>query len=142
MSGIIVLILRFLMALTLYCLLGWALILLWRDLRQQSLALSKRQIPRIQLTWQVDHQKQTREFVSPQIVIGRDPAIDCPVPDDTISAQHARLTYHHSQWWLEDLNSTNGTFLNQERLDIPTVIVSGDELRCGQISLFINICEE
>ena len=43
------------------------------------------------------------------------------------------------QWWLEDLKSTNGTFLNEEKLDTPTVIVTGDEIRCGQVPVRVQI---
>jgi len=38
---------------------------------------------------------------------------------------------HMSDYLMEDLDSTNGTMLNQEKLSIATVIVSGDEFRCG-----------
>ena len=141
MSGIVVLILRILLALVLYGFLGWCLYILWRDLNQQSTLLSRRRLPKIQLEWQVDGTREMREFDTPQVRIGRDPAAECPVLDETISAHHARLTYHHNQWWVEDLHSTNGTFLNDERLDMPTVVASGDEVRCGQVSLMVNIRE-
>jgi pSer/pThr/pTyr-binding forkhead associated (FHA) protein len=141
MSAALVLVFRILLAASLYVFLGWAILILWRDLQRQSLTLGKRKIPGIQLAWQVDQQDQTRLFSTPEVTIGRDPSSDCPLPDDTISARHARLTYHHNQWWLEDLQSTNGTFLNQERLDVPTVIVSGDELRCGTVNVSIHIHE-
>ena len=58
-----------------------------------------------------------------------------------ISARHAHLTYHHNQWWLEDLASTNGTLLNDIRITTPTVITSGDELQCGATRLFISLSE-
>jgi pSer/pThr/pTyr-binding forkhead associated (FHA) protein len=62
--------------------------------------------------------------------------------DDTVSARHARLSYHHNQWWVEDLQSRNGTYLNDERVSVPTVIVSGDELRYGQVATLIEIDEK
>lgn len=141
MSEVIVLILRILMAAALYIFLGWAVIILWRDLQRQSQALGKRKIPAVTLSWYSDHQETVRQFTSPEVSIGRDPASDCHLQDETISARHARLSFHHNQWWLEDLNSTNGTFLNLEKLDVPTVIVTGDEMRCGQISVQIDIRE-
>jgi pSer/pThr/pTyr-binding forkhead associated (FHA) protein len=49
------------------------------------------------------------------------------------------LSYHHNQWWLEDLGSTNGTLLNQEKLTIPTVVISGDEFRCGETRFTITL---
>jgi pSer/pThr/pTyr-binding forkhead associated (FHA) protein len=53
--------------------------------------------------------------------------------DPTVSNTHARLSYHHGQWWLEDLRSTNGTFLNDEAVASPLVVTDGDVVRCGQV---------
>lgn len=139
MSGIIVLVLRILLTLVLYAFVAWVLLLIWRDLRQQAAIVSARRIPPLRLAWQCDGKSQTRQFTEHEVTIGRDPNSDCSIQDDTISARHARLAYHHNQWWLEDLASTNGTFLNQEPLDIPTVVVSGDEFRCGQVMLTVII---
>jgi pSer/pThr/pTyr-binding forkhead associated (FHA) protein len=139
MTGTLVLILRIALALALYGFLGWAFYVLWQDMRQQSALLSRKQIPGLQLTWLDDQEKRARLFNTPELIIGRDSAADCSIPNETISARHARLSFHHNQWWLEDLESTNGTFLNQERLDIPTVIVTGDEFRCGQVNLNVLI---
>jgi len=141
MTGIVVLIFRILLVLVLYCFLGWCLYILWRDLNQQSALLSRKRLPKLQLEWQKDGSNERREYDIPLVRIGRDPAAECAVLDETISANHARLTYHHGQWWVEDLHSTNGTFLNDERLEMPTVIASGDEVRCGQVSLLVNICQ-
>jgi pSer/pThr/pTyr-binding forkhead associated (FHA) protein len=41
------------------------------------------------------------------------------------------LRYHHNQWWAEDIHSTNGTFINREKIMDPTVLFSEDVLRCG-----------
>ncbi|MCL4560830.1 MAG: FHA domain-containing protein [Chloroflexi bacterium] len=138
----IVLFLRILLAAVLYAFLAWAFYSIWRDLRQQGALLDKRKIPSLHLTWQTNGQKYSRLLNLPDLIIGRDPACECPLLDETVSARHARLSYHHNQWWLEDLNSTNGTFLNQERLDIPAVVISGDEIRCGQVNLSTSIDEK
>lgn len=139
MTGIVVLILRLLLAAALYAFLGWALYTLWHDLRLQSQIIASRKIPTLTLLSQHEHAEPVMKFNSPEVLIGRDTACEYPLADETISARHARLSYHHNQWWLEDLNSTNGTFLNDERVITPTVIMSGDELRCGEISFELII---
>ncbi len=139
MSAILVLGLRILLAASLYAFLGWGLYTVWRELRRQSVDLSEKQVPPISLSYQVGENVQIRHFAAPEIIIGRDPGCDCPVPDETVSARHARLTYHHNQWWIEDLQSTNGTTLNEERLYTPTVIISGDELSCGHIIFTVGM---
>ncbi len=139
MTGILVLVLRIAVAIALFGFLGWAFYLLWRELKEQLGMLSKRQIPKVEISWNLDTEVESHLFSTPDVVIGRDPHCDCPISNDTISARHARLSFHHNQWWLEDLLSTNGTYINQERVDVPTVIITGDEIRCGQVNLNIDI---
>ena len=61
--------------------------------------------------------------------------------DTALSAHHARVTHHHGHWWLEDLHSTNGTFLNQELLSTSAVVITGDEFKCGNTTFRIRIDE-
>jgi pSer/pThr/pTyr-binding forkhead associated (FHA) protein len=139
MSGEIVLGLRILAAAALYGFLGWGFYILWRDLRNQGVLTSKRKVPAIRLA--LDHQdaNQIKQFNLAEVTLGRDPACDFAIKNETVSARHARLSYHHNQWWIEDLNSTNGTFLNEEPLYTATVVISGDEIRCGQVDILISI---
>ena len=140
MSGPIVLALRLLLTVSLYGFLVWAFISLWRDIKMQGAILSSRKIPPISLALtRSGHVPQIRSYIQPEVTIGRDPACECPLDDNSVSARHARLSYHHNQWWLEDLDSTNGTMINQENLTIPTVVVSGDEFRCGETLFRISL---
>ena len=140
MSGTILFALRIILALSLYAFFGWALYTLWRDVQHQGSILASRKVPNIQIS--VDRQDNSpivRHFALPEIFIGRDPNCQVTIDDDTVSARHSRLTYHHSQWWLEDLGSTNGTMLNQERIGTPTVVITGDEIGCGKATLTIAL---
>lgn len=141
MTGPVFLILRIILLACLYGFLAWALYLIWRDLRAHSQAISAPYIPPLALM-QLDAPEDNRkEFAKSEVIIGRSASSDFMIPDDTVSARHSRLSYHHNQWWLEDLRSTNGTYLNDERVIGPTVIVSGDEIRCGQVDLLVHIDE-
>lgn len=137
MSGPLILALRVIMTAALYSFLIWALFTLWRDLKRQNELLTARLAPSLTLVSQESGQKY--HFTRSVIRIGRDLACDCCLEDKTISMQHARLSFHHSQWWLEDLGSTNGTFLNQEPVNAPVVVTQGDQIRLGQIILRIAI---
>ena len=132
------LVLRLLLALALYAFLGWALFTIWRELRTHSLIVSTQRIPPITMNWINNEGNISRQFTLPEIVVGRDPACDLVAPDEMVSARHARLSFHHNQWWVEDLQSTNGTFLNDERVYTPTVLIDGDELRCGNLYLQVK----
>jgi pSer/pThr/pTyr-binding forkhead associated (FHA) protein len=141
MSGVVFLIVRILLALALYAFLGWALFTLWQDLRRQSRMLSASQAPAIVLALLKEGETHSYRFTQTEVMLGRDPACDLNLEDRTISAQHARLSYHHGQWWVEDLGSTNGTFLNQEVVEEPVVLTAGDELRFGQMAFQVQIEE-
>jgi pSer/pThr/pTyr-binding forkhead associated (FHA) protein len=143
MSASIVLVLRLMTALALFAFLGWAFYFLYREVQRQSFRLANRRIPGISLmVRQGSGQINLRHFAQPEIILGRDPASDITLVDDTASARHAQLTYHHAQWWLEDLSSTNGTLLNKHLVATPTVITSGDEIQCGSVHISISLSED
>jgi pSer/pThr/pTyr-binding forkhead associated (FHA) protein len=143
MIGSIALVLRFLMAVILYAFLGWALFSLWYDIKQHSALLASRKVPAITLIiTSSDSNKQKRYYIQPEVIIGRDPSCECPINDEAASARHARLSYHHGHWWLEDMASTNGTLLNDENLSMPTVVMSDDKFMCGQTTFRISLIED
>ena len=71
----------------------------------------------------------------PGAVVGRRPGSDIFLNDTYMSGEHARLTLHEGRWWLADLGSTNGTFVNGTRIDRPTPLAPGVEVRFGRINL-------
>jgi pSer/pThr/pTyr-binding forkhead associated (FHA) protein len=143
MSGMVLLGLRILAATALYAFLGSVLLLLWRSFKQDTLKLSSRQvIPLDLLVRSPDEEDRRLHFDQNNIAIGRDPDCDCILSNSTVSARHARLSFHHTKWWVDDLLSTNGTRLNDEPLQMPTVVVNGDTIKCGQITLTVNFNSE
>lgn len=136
MSGEVLLVLRILLAASLYGFLGVALLILWRDLKRQTENVVSAQAPPIAL---VRDGKISFHFTKSEVTIGRDLTCDATLEDKTVSTEHARLSFHHNQWWLEDMQSTNGTFLNEERVSAPIVITTGDQLRCGQVVIGIRV---
>jgi hypothetical protein len=138
----LLLFIRIAISAALYAFMGWAFWVLWRDLRAQARLVTAHQAPRISLHLAVDGGEETRHFVHTPIFIGRDPASECPINDPTVSTRHARLSYHHNQWWLEDLGSTNGTLLNGQPVTEAVVLTSSDLLRCGQVDLAVSIASD
>lgn len=65
--------------------------------------------------------------------IGRGPANAIPLDDESVSARHAILAYRDRTWWIEDLDSTNGTFLNGRPIDRRTPVSAGDQIEIGSI---------
>ena len=142
MSGTLLLLLRLVMALALYAFLGWAVYTLWRDMKRQSELIAARRVPEIHLIEEIEGVSQSSGFSVSELVIGRDQTCDFILDANTVSSEHARLAYHHGNWWVEDLNSRNGTLLNLERITTPAILVTGDELQLGQVLLRVEIGEE
>jgi pSer/pThr/pTyr-binding forkhead associated (FHA) protein len=138
-SAILLLVLRILLAALLYGFLGLAIYTLLWDLKQQGELLAARQPPPLTLTNMEEVNVVSLHYTKPVIILGREPGCDFPLDDQTVSSQHARLSYHQQQWWLEDLASTNGTFLNGEAVTAPVVITHGDELRLGHMGVRIEL---
>ncbi len=65
------------------------------------------------------------------VELGRDPGLPHPLGDVKVSRHHARVSRVGGAAELEDLGSTNGTFLNDQPLQIPTSIGPGDRIRVG-----------
>lgn len=74
--------------------------------------------------------------LSPSTIIGRSMEhCEIALNDSFLSQQHARLELRGDQWVLEDLNSTNGTFVNDIEVRGATVVEEGDIIRVGRIEL-------
>jgi hypothetical protein len=68
-------------------------------------------------------------------VIGRAPPADIVLAESEVSRQHCRIEIRHDDLVVEDLSSTNGTFIDEARVDSPTVLPVGSILRIGRQSL-------
>jgi pSer/pThr/pTyr-binding forkhead associated (FHA) protein len=69
------------------------------------------------------------------MTVGRAPECDLRLDDTYASQQHARLYAKNEHWFVEDLGSTNGTFVNDQKLAAPAMLQPGDRVRVGQTVL-------
>jgi len=67
-----------------------------------------------------------------QMTIGRDSSNEITINDAEVSRRHARLTFQGGKYVLEDLGSTNGTFVNGQRLAGPRVLKAGEVVSFGE----------
>ena len=75
--------------------------------------------------------------VQEELLIGRHPACDVVVSHPTVSRRHARLLFRDGGWILQDLESTNGTRLNGQRVG-RCRLQPGDELALGNQALRVD----
>lgn len=67
------------------------------------------------------------------LVVGRQEGCDVVLKDDTVSRQHARIVRNTEGYFVEDLNSRNGTFLNGKRIEGRSRLRSGDRVQLYDI---------
>ncbi|HEU5346229.1 MAG TPA: protein kinase [Ktedonobacterales bacterium] len=71
--------------------------------------------------------------------IGRDTGNELMLPDETISRQHARLTFMGGQWVIEDIHSQNGVFVNNKRVRRALALAHRDLIRCGAVEMVFEL---
>ncbi len=92
------------------------------------------------------NQKDTLPFkikevypIDKDVTIGRSNQNNIAIKDPYISKQHMRIVEDEGDFYLEDLNSANGTFINGDRVMDAVRLENGDSIRLGQIEfLFVN----
>ena len=74
----------------------------------------------------------TLPLTSSAILIGRAPSCTLVLDDDYSSSRHARIFPQDGDWFVEDLGSTNGTFVGRDRVTAPVALRVGSQVRVGQ----------
>ncbi len=72
------------------------------------------------------------ELTKPEIVIGREESTDLPISSQGVSRRHAKLTREGEGYVIEDLGSSNGTFVNSQKVTGPRMLKAGDQIRLGK----------
>jgi len=74
----------------------------------------------------------TVSLIETGVLLGRNPECTLVLNDDFASGRHARVFHRDTGWFVEDLGSTNGTFLGNNKLTQPTQVEVGSTLRIGK----------
>ncbi|HET7678427.1 MAG TPA: FHA domain-containing protein [Candidatus Limnocylindrales bacterium] len=130
---------RLLFVLLLYLFLALVGRSLWRDLRGAAATVG-RPLGRLVVVGSTEGGPATgTSFVLDAVnSIGRDVNNSVVVEDTFASAEHALLTFRGRSWYLEDRGSTNGTFLNGERIEGLVPLGYGDEIQVGRVRLRLD----
>ncbi len=75
------------------------------------------------------------ELADAPLLIGRGPDAAIRLDDDYVSTRHARIGASEDQWFVEDLGSTNGTYVGSSRITQPTTLTLGTQVRIGKTVL-------
>jgi len=69
--------------------------------------------------------------LSEELTVGRAGGCGVALEDTTVSQLHARIFERDGRLWVEDLGSTNGTFVNRKKVSAPVQLRRGDRLQVG-----------
>ena len=95
---------------------------------------------KIKLTLDVVNAYSTYEMESgTDITIGREVDNKIKVLADGVSRHHAKISFKDDAWFVEDLGSTNGSFIRGAKIAAPVKLVDGDLLRFGIAALLVRI---
>lgn len=126
----VLLILRLALALLLYLFLG-ALLLALRSEKWDD----RPQLPEAFLQIRQGSQAGQLFRLADENSIGRSAENQIYLNQDGVSARHARLFFQDNGWWLEDLGSNQGTWVNAARIDRRVRLAEGDQLQVGSVQL-------
>jgi hypothetical protein len=76
---------------------------------------------------------------APTVTVGRARECDVVVGEQTVSGVHAELRHRAGRWFVRDLGSASGTWLNGRRLRREAPVVRGDVLRLGALRLDLRL---
>lgn len=135
--------LRLALAVLLYAFLGGILYLLWLDLRRAMAVAQTRERARgrlVLIACDLPSPQVGEAFpLLPITSMGRASTNTISLPDETASLEHALITQRNGKWWLEDLESRNGTTLNGQAVTMPTVISAGDLIGLGRAQFKLEL---
>jgi hypothetical protein len=99
---------------------------------------SGRAIPTSLVVHPVEGAPHTVALDGERLLFGRAPHVDQHIEDDYVSDEHAELVNDGTQWRIRDLGSTNGTYLNGQKVIAPTTVAAGDQLQLGKTRLEVR----
>lgn len=94
-----------------------------------------RGVPTHVLVTEGDNVGERADLSQAPLLIGRSPEAAIRLDDDYASTRHAQIVAVGDQWFIEDLGSTNGTFIGHARVNNPTEISLGTRVRIGKTVL-------
>jgi pSer/pThr/pTyr-binding forkhead associated (FHA) protein len=86
--------------------------------------------PRLKVVEPPQYRGRTFDLAD-ELTVGRAPGCGVALDDTTVSQLHARLFRRDGRLWVEDLGSTNGTFVNRKKVSAPVSLRRGDRVQVG-----------
>lgn len=146
MPPVVLTTLKFLFLALLYLFIARAIRVIYIDLvgprvprpqRQQGGGRPRRGKPRTVVVTEPERSARTYPLRD-ELVVGRSDKCHVVLQDTYCSQVHARLYAKDGAWFVEDLGSTNGTYLNRMKVTAPAPLAAGDQVRVGKTLLEVR----
>lgn len=119
---------------TLYLFLLLVMVAAWRELRPASVERRRQAQLEVLEPARASLAAGERIGVVSGATVGRGRTSHVRIDEESISTRHAVIRQERGRWWVDDLNSTNGTYLNGVRVSGSAPLQSGDVLQVGRVS--------
>lgn len=106
-----------------------------RERKRKKPARARRGAPTHLIVTSGDNEGARAELADAPLLIGRGSDAAIKLEDDYVSTRHARVAASGDEWFVEDLGSTNGTYVGPVRITQPTTIGLGVQVRVGKTIL-------
>lgn len=148
MSGTLVQILGYFLIAVIWLFFLRVMRVVWAEMRPQKAAGAPRPAPppraeprgglRLEVVEPPEQRGRVFDVVD-EVTLGRAAGCGVALPEDRFTSQlHARLWLDGGQLWVEDLGSTNGTFVNSTKVGSPARLAKGDRLQVGRTVLKVG----
>ncbi|MEJ5186747.1 MAG: FHA domain-containing protein [Candidatus Geothermincolales bacterium] len=141
MPEIVVLILRYLFLALLYLFVALVVMAVLREIyggrafSAGAVVAGGRKGPRLVVSAGSGKGRKVSHPVQGGVVIGRAPDCDVVLEDEFVSNYHAKIYLLGGRFYVEDMGSTNGTFVNGRRITSPLELRGGDVIQVGRTSM-------
>lgn len=141
MPEIVILVLKYLFLALLYLFVALVVMAVLRELYGGRAFFSgpgvvrKGRGPRLVVIREGGKNKKVSHPVQGGLVIGRAPDCDLLLEDEFVSNYHAKIYLLGGRFYVEDMGSTNGTFVNGRRITSPLELRGGDVIQVGRTSM-------
>jgi pSer/pThr/pTyr-binding forkhead associated (FHA) protein len=103
--------------------------------RKQPKSRPRKGVPTHVLVVEGANAGERADLADAPVLIGRGTDAAIRLDDDYVSTRHARIAASGDQWFVEDLGSTNGTYIGTVRISQPTTLTLGTQVRIGKTIL-------
>ncbi len=93
----------------------------------------------IQSRSRAENELKKRYMIYGQATVGRNKSCDVVLREKYISGEHIRIWYEKGEWYLEDLGSRNGTYINGQRIRNTVLLDAQDEIAVGELHFLFEL---